>query len=554
MRVAGAWLAASTVVAAALPAGAQTPPFPGTTAPSFSISPGEVTEGGYTAPWPEADPVRLNTSGDPFSLLLPPPTQQGPGWSITPSLGVQLSATDNLYQTRRDRKKELITTISPGVLVTVDTMRLQGVVSYDPQLQFYASQSDQNGINHNFNGQMLLTLVPDTFFLDLRGSAAVQAANGGFSPSGNDVLSRGQEVQTSSFQISPYAIHRFGGLATVQVGYALQHVSQDSIGSQVNVPLLPGVPRNFSDQRFTANEIYGVVRTGEDFGRVALEGRGQATEYDGTGVLDNAYRRLIAVEGRYAINRYISLLGEIGYEAQRYSGFPPFEISEALWSVGTKLTLSEDSSVTVRYGHHGGFNSARVDAALALGGRTRLYANYAEELTTGSQRVADLLSTTSLDALGNPVDTATGAPVLLPFANALLGVQTNLMRVRSASASVSQDWGRDIFTLTAFREEREPVSVEIGGFAERSRGSSASFSWSHELTRETSASAYVQYGKFDNVSFGSGDVYSLGLTLITRFTPNLAGTLQFVTSSRGDDVTSGRAIQNTIIAGLRQTF
>ncbi len=35
---------------------------------------------------------------------------------------------------------------------------------------------------------------------------------------------------------------------------------------------------------------------------------------------------------------------------------------------------------------------------------------------------------------------------------------------------------------------------------------------------------------------------------------SLTGTLQFMMTSRGDDGVSGRAVQNVVIAGLRQSF
>jgi uncharacterized protein (PEP-CTERM system associated) len=492
--------------------------------------------------------------GFPYSAVaMPQEDPTGGGWTITPSLGLQLLATDNLYQSQSNRQSEFITTLTPGVLITVDTSRFKGVVNYEPDLSLYASDTSQSGIDHQFNGQMLVALVPSIFFLDLRGSAAVQAANGGYTTAGDNTNSRDNQVQTTSFQVSPYLVHRFGGLATLQVGYAFQSVTQD-LRDNGAAAFTPTGQTYFSDQDFTANEFYAVARSGEDLGRLALEGRAISTDYDGSGVLENAYRRIAAVEARYAVTRFVSVLGEVGYEQQRYSGFPPFRISEPVWSVGTKLTLSPESSITARYGRHDGFDSARLDAAVSLGPRTRLYANYSERLTTAAQRAADLLNTTTLDELGNPVDTATGAPSVLPFANSFLGVQSSLMRVRSASASVSQDWGRDILTLTLLREERKPVSVEIGTSASRQSGTSGSLTWSHALTPATTAIGYLQYGTYETPARGSGNVVTLGATLVTQLAPGLAGTLQFITNSRSDDVESGRALQNIAIAGLRQTF
>ncbi|WP_158537157.1 TIGR03016 family PEP-CTERM system-associated outer membrane protein [Humitalea rosea] len=497
--------------------------------------------------------VRLGTLGFPYTAVAPPPGLSAEGWSLTPSIAAQVLATDNVDLTVRDRRSELITTFTPGLLLSLDTARVQGIANYAPNLTFYGSDSDQNRIDHRFNGQFLATLVPDALFLDLRGAAAVQAVSGGYAPEGSPAVNRNDQVQTTSFQLSPYFVHRFGGIGTMQLGYALQHVTQDSNGTGSGA-LTPTGQRFFSDQDFTAHEVYAIGRTGEEFGRLALESRISSTEYDGTGILDGAYRRIATVETRYVIIRPVAALVEVGYEQQRYNGTPPVDINEPVWSVGARLTLSPESRITAKFGHHDGFDSAVLDAVVALGGRTTLYANYAERLTTSAQRAADLLSTTTLDPLGNPIDIATGAPVAQPFANSFMGAQSSLMRIRRGSVSISQIWPRDIFTLSLSREERRPVSVETGTTAFSQTGNSGSLTWSHALTEATTAIGYGQYGTFDSPGRGSGNVFTVSASLATELAPGLSGVLTYMMTNRGDDIASGRAVQNVVLVGLRQTF
>ncbi|MFC7552356.1 hypothetical protein ACFQU7_08965 [Pseudoroseomonas wenyumeiae] len=125
--------------------------------------------------------MRLGTLGFPYTALATPDASTR-GWSFTPSLGLELEATDNLYATRRNRKADFITRLQPGLLFTVDTARLQGVFNYQPELELHAAQGSQNGIDHFLNGQLLLTVVPNAVYVDLRGSAGVQAAGGGYAP------------------------------------------------------------------------------------------------------------------------------------------------------------------------------------------------------------------------------------------------------------------------------------------------------------------------------------------------------------------------------------
>lgn len=550
-------MASVALVGMAGPAVAQVPPLPDVRTPSvFPATPNPYTPDSpsdYEAPWPAASPVQPGGFNFPYGAVDSPSPDPAPGWTIQPSLSLQILATDNYYQTRHDRRSEFVTTLTPGILVTADTARIRGIVAYEPALELHAYGNGDNGIYHNLNGQVLVTAIPETLFLDLRGSAYVQPAGGGYAAYGPTETSGRNQVQTSSFQLSPYLVRRFGGLATMQVGYAFQSVTEDTRDTS-GVFLTPSGQPYYSDQSFTAHEFYAVVRTGENFGRLAMEARGISTDYNGSGVLDGAYRRIAAVEARYAINRLVAILGEIGYEEQKYNGIPPFHISEPVWSGGVRLSFSPDSFITARYGRHDGFNSARLDAVLSVGARTRIFANYSESLTTSAQRSVDLLSTTTLDELGNPVDAVTGAPSVLPFSNSLLGIQSGLMRVRSGSASISQNWDRDTFTLTFLREERSPVSIEPGTSAARQSGTSGSISWAHSLTPDTTAIGFLQYGSFDSPAYGNGDVYTIGASLVTELMPGLAATVQLTTSSRSDDTSGGRSLQNTVIAGLRKTF
>jgi uncharacterized protein (PEP-CTERM system associated) len=164
--------------------------------------------------------------------------EPGRAWTITPSLGVQLFATDNINQSVTNKQSEFITGVTPGVLISADTARLRGVLNYQPSLLFYAEDSSQSRVLQNFNGQALATLLPETLFLDLRGAAATQAVGGGFAPQSSPTLNRQGVLQTTSFQASPYFVLPFGDIATLQVGYGFQAVQQ-SLGGGATTALTP---------------------------------------------------------------------------------------------------------------------------------------------------------------------------------------------------------------------------------------------------------------------------------------------------------------------------
>lgn len=496
--------------------------------------------------------------GFPFNATTPPADASNRRYTIAPSIAAQVLGTDNVQQSVRNRRSELITTLTPGLMLAVDTVRLQGLLNYTPSVQLYGSDASKPEVLQRFNGQFLATIVPEAIFLDVRGAAATQAATGGFAPQATPTLGRNGLVQTIAYQIAPYWMHRFGDVATVQAGYAFQSVQQSLVGggSAVAAPVGSSVfaPNAFTNDHFTAHAVYGVARTGPRFGPLALEGRVLSTDYDGTGVLQNAYRRSATLEARYFLTRRFALLAEGGYEAQRYAGTPRFELSEPIWSVGARVALSPESGFTLRYVHRGGFSSPSLDSVFALGGRTRVFASYSERLTTGAQRAADFLSLTTLDALGNPVDGLTGAPAAQPFADSFLGAQSSLLRIRRASATISQTWPRDVFSLTLTSERQRPVAVASGATALEQQGNSVGLTWSHALTPSTTAIASLQYGRLERQGQPSGDVYGGTVSLVTQLAPGLSAYAQYGLSNRGQQYDSGRAIQNVVVIGLRQSF
>ncbi len=538
---------------AGLPAHAEAPPIPPasfTEVPTGLATTDGAAGGGFAGVRTSA--IRIDQLGFPYAASAPA-DDMARGWRLTPSLAASALATNNLNNTATNRRSDIVIGVTPGMLLEVDTTRVKGVVNVAPTGQIYGSDSGQNRIDWQYNGQLVFSVVPESLFIDVRGSGAVQAASGGIAQGPGTVLENGNQIQTSAFQVSPYYVQRFASAATLQVGYAFQQVAQD-IGGNGSGGLTPTGQPFFTSQNFTANEFYAVARSGPDLGRLALEGRAISTSYEGTGVLDGAYRRSASLETRYAITREVAALLEGGYQELFYAGVPGFEYNGPLWSVGVQLTPSPDSRVTVRYGRRDGVDSLSLDAVLALGGRTTFYASYAERLTTAAQNAVDLLSTTTLDALGNPVDSVTGAPVVQPFANSFNGVQSGLMRVRGGTASIIQAWPRDTIALSFSIQEMTPVSSAPGTITTAQNNAYANLSWAHELTPTVTAIAGIQAGTFDSPAQGSGTLVAASATLTQQLTPTLAGLVQLQASVSTNDTGQGRVNQNTVLVGLRQTF
>lgn len=575
----------------ALPAAAQVEA-PAASAPSAAPATGGFAgpPGGTSQPWgpfapgvpgaPLAPDSRGRTGGFglPFGAVAPQPAGvPSRGWTVTPSLGITQTYNDNIRFTPRNKQDDFITNLNAGLALSVDTARLQGSLNYAAGYNLYANDGDRNGLTGNGAGQFLFTLLPDTFFISASGQANTQPFGSALNPQAQTQTQTGNLVQTYSFQISPYAVHRFGGTATGFAGYVYRFVDQSSVARrdiQTADPIEQILQQraNTAGASFTSNQAYIGARTGEDFGRFAMQGTLSGTWFEGNGIYDGAYRHLGLVETRYAFTPTIAGLVELGYERERFNTFPTTEIDGIVWAVGTRLTPNPDSLIIVKYGRRDGFNSWRVNGNWAVGVRTRLFGTYQDTLTTSALSAGDLLSSTTLDPLGNPVDAQTGAPVLPGLAGQIIGAEGVLFRQKQATAGISQAWTRDTFSLTATYSESSPFgTTRTAAAADAGRTSiettSIGLTWSRDVAPRTSLTVFGSYA-FNTTTTSTGpqqgerdfNSANIGASLGHSLSPTLAGVLSYQlnwrdsTGALAGQFGSGEAVQNIFTAGLRQSF
>ncbi|WP_158639331.1 TIGR03016 family PEP-CTERM system-associated outer membrane protein [Elioraea rosea] len=513
-----------------------------------------------SAPLTPDSRTRAGTVGFPFTAVGAEPASQR-AWRIVPSLGLEQIYNDNIDFSSTNQRDDFITRITPGLLLGVDTLRLQGTLNYAPSYDYYWQNDDESRLNHQGNGQFLFAAIPDFLFLDTRGSAAVQSLSGGFTPGTEASTARGDEVQTLSFSASPYIVQRFGGTATARVGYVYTYVNQDRVDPNAALPI-DQLPSSFAPSEYSSHQAYAVVRTGEDFGRLAMQGTLSGTRFEGDGLYRDAYRDIGVVETRYAFTQFVAGLIEFGWERQRFNTIPQIDIDDAVWAFGVRLTPNPDSVIIAKYGQRDGFRSFYLNGSYAVGVRTRLAATYSERLTTSALTAGDLLSTTTLDPLGNPVDAQTGIPVLPGYVNSSLGVQSGLYKETLATASISQTWLRDTISLFVTMTNRDPVAQDPGVNAPQvsSEATSVGIRWGHDLAPTTSLVSFATVGISESGGGGNTNTYGLGVSLVQELRPGLAGALSYRFNMRDGGITqtgsqnAGDAMQNIFTLGLRQSF
>ncbi|MBY0338169.1 MAG: TIGR03016 family PEP-CTERM system-associated outer membrane protein [Acetobacteraceae bacterium] len=523
-------------------------------------APGDLPPGVPSSP--TAPEVRLGRFFDvPFDGARPAnPGEAGPSrpYEIIPTLTARLFATDNAFPGSSRGRADFVTSIIPSLTVTADSARIVGRATYSPTAVFHANSSGQNRVDHRFLGAGTISIVPGSVFLDLRGTASVVPIGGGLTSDLPETFPRRDTAQNFVASASPYWIHRFGSLATSILGYSFTYATRQGDTARLS----PGALPFFRPSEFTAHTGFAALRTGEDFGRLAVEARVRGTLFEGTGTLDNAHRALGIVETRYAVTRNVQVLAEGGYEDIAFNGTPRFRVSEPVWGVGVRLDPGPNTTIIARYRRRDGFNSPQLNARVGLGARTILFARYEDRLQTQLVQTADLLETVSFDELGNPVDSRTGAPVPEIGGSGLLTQQNGLFRTRRGDASLTYFLDRDTFTLTFRHEQRRVVALDPGTAAFSQESNSAGLIWTRALSDQTSASAQFQYGRFSTPGIArDSDGYTFRATLRHRFNETLVGSIQYQLTNRSTSLApfatqlnpSG-SLQNALIATLTKRF
>ncbi|WP_288050534.1 hypothetical protein [Acidiphilium sp.] len=529
---------------------------------SASSSSAGVTDSSMTSAAPFGTAVRLGALPSPFASSggLEGPAPLPRGLEFTPSIGLSEEALVGGFPKSYGFDNEFITSLTPGLRV-VGTAPIGRVsLDYRPQLELYARESRDSGISQSLNGSFETQLIPGR--LDLSASAFLtqQATEGGLAPGGSAAIAPNARTTTQSYLVSPHYRYRFRGLGRLDLVYLAQYTRQTGNSAALSGSQLPYfVPNDVFSQ--TGSAQFTTVPLFPDLDDVVLVTASQDT---GTGVLDGSSQMRAEDRVRYAFLPQEFLIVSGGYENLRYQGFPPTHIADAVWSIGLHLHPRRDVDIRLAYRHRDGFDAPYLRATLQLTPRTTLSASYSETLATQAQAIAANLAGSTVSAGGQIVATGTQVPLLLT--NNSLSVQSGLFRTRQFSIATITRWSRDRLSLNLVRSDETLVANAPGtsGFSQRSLSASATFS--HQLTRSATVSAYFDYSTLDTpqggalAGLGQSPVYTGALTGTYQTANRLEFDLQLAvtnTSLNGYGVSpgiAGNGVQASITFGVQKVF
>ena len=570
-----------------------------TAGPAAAVA--QLTGGGTTQPATGLDTARIGDLGGALQTYLPsgrtgtvPPRTIGPNWQVSPSIGVDIGVTDNALRVNSPRRADVFTLLTPAILVSADTARIQANASYTPSISIYASNSSQSRVDQFGQAGALVTLVPEAVFLDLRGSVSESSLIGGFGTADGRGFNRNNQVTTVALSATPYVQHRFGGWGTGLASYSIAQTFQSQpTGTQVNQGLLinqgnanNGVaagPTFFgSSGDLTTQRERASFTTGENLGRINNLSIVSATQYDGSGSYRGAYRNEVSTTTGYAVTRNVTALATIGYQDLHYAGVPPYNVNQPLWSVGGRYAPNPNLSLTLTYGRRDGIEDFAANGYWSPTARTAIYANYSTGLTSSAEEYQNVLETTSVGPTGLLTDRVTGAPVS-SGGSGFFGNQNGVFQLRRVSVTGLLSYDRDSFTASISNERRTAVTNTVTNTGAgivpsgtTTTGTFGTISWGHQFSERLTGNVTASYGVNDNgAAFGLGAGSQTSFTGAAGvgyiFTPTLTGRVQYIHTNNSGAGGNGFALngfntfnnsgsrsgsyeENALLAGLRKSF
>ncbi|HRD86748.1 MAG TPA: TIGR03016 family PEP-CTERM system-associated outer membrane protein [Accumulibacter sp.] len=153
---------------------------------------------------------------------------QAENWTITPSIAVGETLTNNLYLTSTNRTSDLVTSITPGISIDGRGGRTSLRLGYSITQNIYARESSENNRQQGLVAVGTLEAVEDWLFVDASATISQQyiSAFGGVAPS-NANIDRNR-TETFYYSVSPYIRGRLLSSADYLLRYSVSGTNPDS--------------------------------------------------------------------------------------------------------------------------------------------------------------------------------------------------------------------------------------------------------------------------------------------------------------------------------------
>ncbi len=492
-------------------------------------------------------------------------------WTITPTLGLKETYTDNVRLTHDNKQSDFITQINPGISLTGTGPHLTADARYVMQNIFYVEENNHNATNHRLNANANAELLDDLFFVDAKASIA-QRSISSFGPQTTDntnITNNSTNVKT--YSISPYLLNHYQNFASSELRYTHDSVSTTNSGSAVS----SGLSNSQSDK------ILMSLRSGTDFRILGwgLNYNKQRIDFNSGQTVD-----LESYGGdlRYLITPHFGLTASGGEEKNNYLSLAGKSSGGPYWTAGFEWNPSQRTSIAANAGKRlfGNTSSLKADYRSR---RTYWNVRYDEGITTTRGQFLLPATIDTAAFLANSPEFVAAFPTeaerlaaaeAFISANGLpesLGGSVNLITNRfflqkSLRASVSITGVRNTVVLSLFDIKRDAQTSQSSdstllGTSDLSLLNSTkqvgvNALWNRRISQRTSANFSAAYTRTSSPATGREDNYKrLRIGLTRQLQSKVNGTIELRHNELDSNQGSSLGYkENSILASVNIIF
>lgn len=430
------------------------------------------------------------TSQLPQSSDLPDPGAIGTGkaaatrgWEITPSIGLDLTQTDNATLQRDNRQSDLIVRTSPGIRVLGESARAKGYVDLRLQQIDYMQSEGRDRTQRTLNGMGTLELVDNWLYLDLGGRIARQAISAfGRPDSGSDSFNQNM-TETTMYQVSPYIKGRLLGQADYQLRF--DNTWYSAKNGPLRDTMVQSVQGNLSGATGLSLLSWGLLGSAQQT-TYSNDLRNEANSLRGTLTYAIDPQLHLTVIGGRESNDYINFRQQTTSISGWGANWSPTERTQIAWRQENRYFGKSHSFAFAHRTPHTTWRITDSRDAMLRAPQTMSFA-----MGTYFDLLNEQLRTTIPDNLQRTTYILALLQTLgiAPDANVIGGFQTSRVSInRVREASVLWNGVRNMVTLSVQSIDRTALGTGIeipddfANFSSTIRQKGVTINWAHKLT------------------------------------------------------------------------
>ncbi len=437
------------------------------------------------------------------------------GWEVHPSIGVEISHTDNVYLSQ-DKQTDTISRLSPAIRLTGDGNRVSLNLDYTLNATNYAEHTSGDELTNSLNSNANIRFIDDFLFMDLSAGIDQRSISNSASTDQQRLAITEDYSEVVTTQISPYIDTLLGKHVDLTMRYTYTNVTYQE--------------NSLNNADSEAGVISASVSKAPNGSRInwSIDYSARDVQYEESD--DDA--RFERVNGVLTLSPSVNweVITSLGYEINEYETVDAAEDSEGeTYGLGLQWRPSSVTHFKIMGQNRYSGDSVTVDLVHQKG-RTSYSFSYMEELT--------------VDALAGT------EPGVSLESNNIGSVSNEAFLQKRVTLGLSRRFLRSNFSISVQSDEREYQNSN-----REERTVTANVSWDRRLSSRADLRVVLNWNQADLVDSDREDE-SLGtrIGMSYRFGRRTTANLDYDNINQTSSESSAEYTRNLLTAGVRIDF